>query len=81
MAEMKWLRCEVSKGMFSDERVVAVRTRNEGQREFFVPQDEVREDTPAVRVKAYVYDGGLWALIPTCQPEPVPIHDSDLLPA
>ena len=76
------LRClGVEPGMFSDERTITIRDRGARLREMFVQVADVDERRRAVRVKAYMYDGGRWALLPTAQPHSVPIWDGDLLPA
>lgn len=82
MVMNRWLRCvSVKNGVFSDERTVEIRERGNGNIAFIVSQDDVDDETPAVRVKAYTYEGGTWALIPTPQPEPIPIEEGELLPA
>lgn len=78
----RWLRCvSVKCGLFSDERTVEIRERGNGNIGFIVSQDDVDDDAPAVRVKTYLYEGSTWALIPTPQPEPIPIDEAELLPA
>lgn len=78
----RWLRCvSIKGGLFSDERTVEIRERGNGNIGFIVPQDVVNEEAHAVLVKVYEYEGGTWALIPTPQPEPIPIEDEELLPA
>ncbi len=79
----RWLRCHgVGNGVFSDERTVTVCERGNGPIDFIVSKEHCRDDDePAVKVEVYFQDGGMWALIPTAQPEPIPIEDKELLPA
>ena len=78
----RWLRCvSVKHGLFSDERTVEVRERGNGEIGFIVSQDDVDDGKSAVRVKVYTYEGGTWALLPTPQPETIPIEEAELLPA
>lgn len=78
----RWLRChEIGQGVFSDERTVTINERGNGEVDFIVSQDDVCDEKLSVRVKVYIHDGGTWALIPTPQPEPIPIEETELLPA
>ena len=66
--EDAWLRCEVHKGMFSDERAIVWRWQGGREESDWVPANKVRgEDGTigAVRVKVYEVDGVLWAMLPT----------------
>jgi hypothetical protein len=61
---VKWLRCNVSKGMFSDERVIKI----SGDRSFFVHRDQTKEiegDKGRVRVRVLRKGSAVWAIIPT----------------
>lgn len=66
--EDAWFKCQVRKGMFSDERLITYRLTNGEEYSDWVPADKVRgENAPngAVRVKAYELDGVLWVMLPT----------------
>ncbi len=86
MAEIRWLRCKVGKGMFATEAVVVVNLANGKEMAFFVPIDQV-EPTPEVRqeldgrVRVLIQrlEDGAWATIPAPQPAVVPVQDDDLL--
>ena len=63
-----WLKCEVHKGMFSDERAIVYRWRDGREESTWVPADKVRGENGtigAVRVKVYELDGVEWAMLPT----------------
>lgn len=78
----RWLRChDIGNGMFSDERTITIQERGNGRIDFNVLVADVREEDPAVRVKAGQIDGEWWAIIPTPQPETIPIEVCELLPA
>lgn len=75
-----WLRCRVSGGMFSNERIVIVRRTNKGPDQFFVPDSTVREETPGnggmVQVRK-VSDP--WVELPTNHKDLIPVHKEDLV--
>lgn len=78
---IRWLRCvSIDDGMFSNERTIEIKTRGRREQCFLVPLSELDVQKSAVRVKAYLYEGGMWALVPTPQPETIPIAAADLLP-
>lgn len=79
---MRWLRCrKIEPGCFSSERVITVLERGHGPSEFIVEVEHLREDVqPAVHCDAGTIDGEWWALIPTPQPETIPIDRAELLP-
>ena len=66
MAE-RWLRCEIRKGMFSDERVVVIRVSTGESASFFVPQEWVmgsEGQEGQVKVRAFKEDSRAWAIVP-----------------
>ncbi len=60
------LKCQVSKGMFSDERAVTCRSRA-GEVSVFVPQDMVHEQngSSTVSVRAKPLQSAWLAILPT----------------
>ena len=74
---MRWLRCAVTKGMFSDERVIRIRTGMT----FFVHQDQVQEDVGhqgKVRVELLKKGNQCWAVLPTEDTAIVEVNSDDL---
>lgn len=78
-----WLKCHVSKGMFSNERAIVVRRKGNGTLEFFVPQVAVRGEGEGGRVEVSVIDrqGAKWAVLPTPYKESIPVDEEELVPA
>lgn len=76
-----WLRCSISKGMFSDERAVTYPPRNGlHSHSFFVPSDDVREQGgTAVRVEIFSGNGATFAVFPNDARTTVAIEPSDIL--
>ena len=77
------LRCRITKGMFSDERVIEVRRYNGEVMSHFVPQSAVHGDINTdgdIEVIVYQKNGATWAVIPTEYSEVVPIDTTDLIP-
>ena len=75
----RWLECRVSKGMFSDERTITVRHRDNSPREFLVPMDMVRGEGEQgqVQVKLVSRRDGKWAVLPTIPYKAsIPVEDS-----
>lgn len=66
-----WLACEVSDGMFSDERAVTY-----GDTSVFVPADDVRQDV--VKITYFTDQGGVFAILPTAERTIIPINEADL---
>lgn len=61
---VRWLRCAIHKGMFSDERVIRIKTGMT----FFVHQDQVQGDIDKqgrVRVELLEKGNQFWAVLPT----------------
>ena len=69
------LGCQISKGMFSDERAVTCESKW-GEISVFVPRDKVHEQNgrSTVSVSAFEYDSSWWALLPTDQPMAIPVE-------
>jgi hypothetical protein len=77
----QWLKCRVSEGMFSNERVIVFRGKGNDSIEEFVPADmvEVREGQEGrVRVFIVTRDDGPWAILPTPYSKTVPIDKEQL---
>ncbi|MCX5662371.1 MAG: hypothetical protein NTW19_22050 [Planctomycetota bacterium] len=77
----KWLNCIVTKGMFSDEFTVTVKTRDGGQFAVFVPRDAADESAGRVKVQASEQSGKAIAILPDEQQSVVEVASSDLVPA
>ncbi len=79
----QWLKCRVSKGMFSAERVITLNNKCGGLVCEFVPADQVQGQGKSGRVKVSVFtrDGVLWAVLPTVYSESVAIEPTQLVPA
>ncbi len=62
-----FLKCEVRRGMFSDERVVIVRHADGETESFFVPESAVNEARSVVRVELHgeAQPGAVVARVPT----------------
>lgn len=76
------LKCQVLKGMFSDERAVVVDLNNGDKSSVFVPAAEVRGDIGArgeVNVDVFEDDGAFWAVLPTEYRETVPVRKLDVI--
>jgi len=71
----KLLKCEVRRGMFSDELVVSVRRRDGETESFFVPKDEVVQRRGDSFVKVSIAPAGspflVIASIPTNEPSTI----------
>ncbi|MEX2212618.1 MAG: hypothetical protein WD768_00725 [Phycisphaeraceae bacterium] len=66
-----WLKCDISEGMFSDERAVTY-----GDMSVFVPEDSV--DNEAVKVMTFEDEGGIFAVLPTSDRAIIAVKKSDL---
>lgn len=78
----QWLKCSVSKGMFSNERVIIFNIKGNGSLEEFVPADKVEGQGKNGRVKVRVItrDDGQWAVLPTPYGKTVPVEPAQLAP-
>ena len=74
------LKCEVTKGMFRDERTVTCRSLA-GEVSVFVPQEVVHENngSSTVNVRAYQLPSAWLAILPTEDALAIAIDGSDLL--
>ena len=82
--ENRRLRCHITRGMFSDERVIEVRRYNGQTESHFVSQDAVRgaiNSDGEIDVVVYQKNGATGAVIPTEYSEVVAIDTKDLIPA
>ncbi|RPI60442.1 MAG: hypothetical protein EHM48_07235 [Planctomycetaceae bacterium] len=73
---MRWLRCAVKKGMFSDERLISITGMT-----FFVHKDQVQGDIDhqgKVRVELLKKDNQFWAILPTEDTAIVEVNSDDL---
>jgi hypothetical protein len=74
------LRCKVFKGMFSDERAIEYPAYGE-QFSVFVPKAKVTEEREGfgkLAVLAFEENGMMWAVLPSAQPETIPVRLADL---
>ena len=79
-----WLKCFVSKGMFSDELAIKVSALRGEELSVFVPRAEVEGgvDQPGkVRVRVFHQDKTAWAVLPTENRATIPVKDADLVAA
>jgi hypothetical protein len=77
----RYLRCKVYKGMFSDERAIEYPAYGE-KLSVFVPRTKVIEESGGlgkVAVFAFEANGTLWAVLPSAQPETIPVKANDLV--
>lgn len=79
----QWLKCKVSKGLFSDERLITVEIKGNRSVDEFVPADQTRggDRDGRVRVSIGTINGVLWAVLPAVYSESVPINPTQLMPA
>lgn len=79
----QWLRCSVSEGMFSNERVIIVRRKGNGSVEFFVPQESVqgKGDNGRVQVEIFERPDSKWAVLPTPYRDSIPVDEAELVPS
>ncbi len=77
----KWLKCTVSKGMFSDEVTVLVHTRSGEAISVFVPRSFASKELNQVKVRATQNEGQFFAVLPNDNQTVVDVNPVDLLPA
>jgi predicted Mrr-cat superfamily restriction endonuclease len=79
--EVRWLVCQVDKGMFSDERAVTYPASGNILKSVFVPATEVH-GTPGqqgrVRVRLFRRNNLVMAVLPSENQDIVTIRESDL---
>ena len=67
----QWLKCRVSSGMFSNERIVGM-----GERDFFVEERSVRNEKDGygeVEVRIFEMNDKKWVELPTNYKDAVPL--------
>jgi len=77
---IRWLRCTINKGMFSNELLVTVRC-GQDYLEYFVPYEKVSGQigqTGKVAVTVHNYGSVQAAMIPTDYVEEIPVAPEDL---
>jgi len=81
----RWLRCNIVKGMFSDEWAIVYRFKQQGKEaSFFVPKDQVVgavDSEGKVKVRVFRQGDTSWAVLPTEYQESIPVDEADLIPA
>ena len=76
-----WLKCTVTKGVFTHERTVTVRERSGELLSVFVPADTADEIHGRVQVRTVEREGYALALLPDSYHSVVEVESSDLVPA
>jgi hypothetical protein len=74
----QFLKCQVYKGMFSDELAIKVSSKR-GDASFFVPKNLVQESEGRVKVRVYREGQTSWAVLPDENQTAVPVEEGDLL--
>lgn len=80
-AEVRWLRCQLDKGMFSDEMAVTYPPQGRWQKSVFVDSDYVdgsAGDVGRVRVKLIRRSGSLMAVLPSSNQDIVIVQAGDI---
>lgn len=75
----KWLKCNISQGMFSDEFTVVVRTHRGEDFSVFVPREAADAQANRVRVRAEEHNGMAIAVLPDENQSVVQVPSSDLI--
>lgn len=79
----QWLRCQILKGMFSDELAIIFRPRGAtNPTSVFVPKDLVWGDVNQegkVKVRVFRQGDTSWAVLPTAQQMVIPVDEGDLV--
>lgn len=80
MSETKWLRCAVTKGMFSDEVAVTYPAEGSYRKSVFVPRREVEGagENARVRVHVTIRDGKTYATLPSSARDIVTVSGGDI---
>lgn len=81
MIEEKMLKCQILKGMFSNERVVSVKLSDGSSTSVFVPSDKVKGGIGtkgSVKVNVFNDEGLPWAVLPTEYKDIVPVNIEDV---
>jgi hypothetical protein len=74
----KWLNCEITKGMFSDELTVRVRDAAGASIAVFVPRNKVSEERRAVSVRAIQTEDKIFAVLPDERHTSISVPVADL---
>ena len=79
----RWLRCEIRKGMFSDERVIVITTPTGEVAAFFVPREWVEgtDRDGRVKVRTFKEDSRAWAIVPNESQTIVAVDESQFVNA
>lgn len=77
----KWLSCEITKGMFSDEVTVKVHDSEGAPFAVFVPRSEVNEVMRAVNVQVVEGSGKIFAVLPDERRTSLAVPARNLQPA
>jgi hypothetical protein len=81
----QWLKCDIQKGMFSDEVAVTCPTRGSERGKHvsvFVPRGQVRGDVGQkgrVRVQCFERDDVLWCVLPAENQPVISVNQDDLV--
>lgn len=76
------LKCDILKGMFSDERAMVYPPGGRPTASsFFVPEDQVSEKDHTVRVRYFRRGNVLWAVVPAEHQPVIPVNQEDLIPS
>ncbi len=82
MPTESWLKCEVSEGMFPNERTIRIVLPNGESHYAFVPLYLIRmtkePDQGLVKVTLWSHDG-LWVLLPGENPNILVVREADLV--
>lgn len=80
-----WLRCNIVKGMFSDELAIVYTLKKQGKEaSFFVPKDQVVgavDSQGKVKVRVFRQGNTSWAVLPTEYQDAIPVDEADLVSA
>lgn len=80
-AEVRWLRCQLDKGMFSDELAVTYPPHGPWQKSVFVDRQAVQGnagDIGKVRVSVLRKDGSVLAVLPSPEGDIVHVNAGDI---
>jgi hypothetical protein len=77
----QWLKCDVKKGMFSDELTVTVQTRSGEAIAVFIPRQAADDQKNLVKVETFEQGGNMVAILPDDHRSVVDVNAFDLEPA
>ena len=75
-----WLKCQILKGMFSDESTMVYPPESPTASSFFVPKDKVREGDGAVSVRFFHEGETVWAVLPAENQPVISVNKDDVIP-